>query len=588
MRPSPHEIVIDLSRDSLLSDQAIETLKDRYMVPGETSPQHAFARASAAFADDLAHAQRLYDAASLGWFMFATPLLSNGGTTRGLPISCYLNYVPDSRQGILDHYAENGWLASMGGGVGGYWGDIRSVGERTKHGSRTSGVIPFTKVVDSEMLAFNQGDTRRGSYAAYIDVSHPEIEEWIEMRKASGGDANRKALNLHHGVNLTDEFMEAVENDEDFRLIDPHSKAVREVVSARALFRKLVETRHLTGEPYFFFIDTANKALPIPLKKKGLKVRHSNLCTEITLPVSEDRTAVCCLSSLNVAKWHEWKNSPTFIEDLFRMLDNVLTDFEERAPKELWRAVNSARNERSVGLGALGWHTYLQQEGIAWESDMARGHNLMIFDHVYRKGEEADIKLAEERGAAPDMAPLKRRFSHRGAIAPNASSSIFVGASASVEPINTNAYLHKTLTGSHPVKNRVLEKLLQEIGMDTKEVWSSIIANGGSVAHLDCLSDKEKAVFKTAREIKQIWVIRHAADRQKFICQAQSVNLFYPAEVDAEEIVEDHYMAWKLGLKSLYYLRPTSARKAENTNTKIERRVVDTRSEPETCVACEG
>jgi ribonucleoside-diphosphate reductase alpha chain len=472
--------------------------------------------------------------------------------------------------------------------VGGYWGDIRSVGERTSHGSRTSGVIPFTKVVDSEMLAFNQGDTRRGSYAAYIDVSHPEIEEWIEMRKASGGDANRKALNLHHGVNLTDEFMDAVEFNKPFNLVDPHSKSVRETVSARALFRKLVETRHLTGEPYFFFIDTANKALPLPLKKKGLKVRHSNLCTEITLPVSEDRTAVCCLSSVNVAKWHEWKDDPFFIEDLFRMLDNTLSDFEKRAPKQLWRAVNSARNERSVGLGALGWHTFLQQEGVAWESDLARGLNLMIFNHIHQKGEEADVKLAEERGPAPDMAPLKRRFSHRTAIAPNASSSIFVGASPSVEPTNTNAYLHKTLTGSHPVKNRELEKLLQAKGQDTKEVWSSIIANEGSVQHLDFLSDHEKAVFKTAREIKQIWVIRHAADRQKFICQAQSVNLFYPAEIEAEEIVQDHFMAWKLGLKSLYYLRPTSARKAENTNTKIERRVVDTRSEPETCVACEG
>ncbi|USM11568.1 ribonucleoside-diphosphate reductase subunit alpha [Citromicrobium phage vB_CbaS-RXM] len=590
MPVSPSEIVIDLARDALLSEQAIESLTDRYMIAGETSPQQAFARAAAAFADDAAHAQRLYDYVSLGWFMFATPLLSNGGTQRGLPISCFLNYVPDSREGILAHYEENGWLASMGGGIGGYWGDIRSVGTSTSHGSRTSGIIPFAKVADSQMLAFNQGGTRRGSYAGYIDINHPEIEEWLEIRKASGGDQNRKTLNLHHGVNLTDEFMIAVRDNLQFNLVDPHSGAIRKIVSARALFRKLVETRHQTGEPYFFFIDTANRALPKPLKDRGLRVRHSNLCTEITLPVSEDRTAVCCLSSVNLAKWHEWKNAPLFIEDLMRMLDNTLNDFIERAPEPLRRAVHSALQERSVGLGALGWHSFLQQEMVPWESDLARGLNLMIFEHIERLADAASEKLAEERGAAPDMKPLKKRFAHKTAIAPNASSSVFVGASASIEPINTNAYLHKTLSGSHPVKNRQLEKLLREIGQDTKEVWSSIIAAGGSVQHLDFLTDKQKAVFKTAREIDQSWVVRHAADRQKFIDQAQSVNLFYPAEVEAEEIVSHHFQAWEQGLKSLYYLRATSARKAENTNSKVERRVVTAPVEATTeeCVACEG
>jgi ribonucleoside-diphosphate reductase alpha chain len=591
---SPSEITIDLTRDEALTTQAVETLEDRYMIEGETSPQQAFARASAAFADDKAHGQRLYDYVSNGWFMFATPLLSNGGTSRGLPISCYLNYVPDSREGILAHYEENGWLASLGGGIGGYWGDIRSTGTKTSHGSRTSGVMPFAKVVDSQMLAFNQGGTRRGSYAGYIDISHPEIDEWLEMRKASGGDANRKSLNLHHGVNVTDKFMEAVVADQPFDLIDPHTGNVAETVSARALFRKLIECRHQTGEPYVFFIDHANAALPEPLRKKGLRVRNSNLCTEITLPVSDDRTAVCCLSSVNLDTWHQWKNHPLFIEDLMRMLDNVLDVFIENAPEPLWRAVASAKAERSVGLGALGFHSMLQRDMIAWESDMARGVNLMIFSHIERMADAASEKLALERGPAPDMKPLKKRFAHKTAIAPNASSSIFVGASPSVEPINTNAYLHKTLTGSHPVKNAALERLLVEIGHDTKEVWSSIIAAKGSVQHLDFLTDKQKAVFKTAREIKQFWVVQHATDRQPFIDQAQSINLFYDSTVNAEVVVNDHIKAWKEGLKSLYYLRATSARKAENTNTKVERAVIaapvidDNAPIESDCVACEG
>ncbi len=590
MPVSPSEIVIDLTRDNALGEAAIATLKDRYMVAGEISPQHAFARASAAFADDVAHAQRIYDYVSKGWFFFATPLLSNGGTKRGLPISCFLNYVPDSREGILAHYEENGWLASMGGGIGGYWGDIRSVGESTSHGSRTSGVIPFAKVVDSQMLAFNQGGTRRGSYAGYIDITHPEIEEWLEMRKASGGDQNRKTLNLHHGVNIPDAFMEAVRDDRDIDLVDPHSGETRNSVSARGLFRKVIETRHQTGEPYIFFIDTANRALPEPLQKRGLRVRQSNLCTEITLPTNEDRTAVCCLSSVNLAKWHEWKSDELFLEDLMRMLDNTLQVFIDTAPEPLRRAVYSAMQERSVGLGAFGWHTFLQQEKVPWESDLARGMNLMIFSHIEEQVSIADEKLAEERGAAPDMKPLKKRFAHKTAIAPNASSASLVPhgpVSPSIEPINTNAFLHKTLSGSVPVKSGALEALLTDLGQNTKEVWSSIIAEKGSVQHLDFLSDKQKAVFKTAREINQAWVVRLAADRQQYIDQAQSVNLFYPAEVDADEIVADHFAAWEQGLKSLYYLRATSARKAENTNTKVERRVVQV-ADTDECVACEG
>lgn len=592
MPVSPTEIVIDLARDATLSEQALETLKDRYMIAGETSPQHAYARAAAAFADDVAHGQRLYDYASKGWFMFATPLLSNGGTDRGLPISCYLSDVADSREGILAHYAENGWLSSMGGGIGSSWSALRSVGTVTSKGSRTTGVIPFAKVVDSQMLAFSQGSTRRGSYAGYLDISHPEIEEWIDMRRASGGDENRKALNLHHGVNITNDFMFAVRDDKDFRLVDPHSGETRKEVSARALFRKLIEVRHETGEPYLFFIDTANAALPKPLRDRGLRIKNSNLCTEITLPVTPDRTAVCCLSSVNLAKWHEWKNDPLFIEDLMRMLDNTLTVFIDNAPEVLHRAVLSAKSERSVGLGAFGYHSFLQQEMVPWESDLARGYNLMIFEHIARKADEASEKLAEERGPAPDMQPLKKRFAHKTANAPNASSSIFVAdgpVTPAIEPNNTNAYLHKTLTGSHPIKNRELEKLLRTLGKDTKAVWSSIIEKDGSVQHLDFLTDKQKAVFKTAREIDQAEVVRHAAERQRYIDQAQSVNLFYPSTVEADELVRHHYMAWEMGLKSLYYLRGKSASTGDNTNSKVERRAVSVpQPEADECLACQG
>jgi ribonucleoside-diphosphate reductase alpha chain len=490
---SPNEVAIDLGRDERLTRHAIETLQDRYLVGQETSPQEGFARAAAAFADDVAHGNRIYDYVSRGWMMFATPVLSNGGTDRGLPISCFLNYVPDSRKGILDHYVENGWLASMGGGIGGYWGHLRSKGASTSRGSKTSGKIAFAGVVDRQMLAFNQGGTRRGSYAAYTDISHPEIEEWIGMRKASGGDMNRKTLNLNHAVNITDDFMECVRDDKTWNLVDPHSGKVTATHKARDLFRKLVETRHQTGEPYLIFIDTANRALPQPLKDRGLRIHHSNLCTEIFLPTNEDRTAVCCLSSVNLATYDEWKDDPLFIEDLMRMLDNVLQQFIDTAPPEMWRAVNSAKSERSVGLGAMGWHTFLQDRLIAWESDLARGYNLMIFEDMQAKTEAASLKLGAERGEAPDMEGTGHRFGHRMALAPNASSSIFLHVSPATEPWASNAFVHKTLSGNHPVRNPSLEKLLEAKGMNTKEVWKEIIGNGGSSRHLDCLSDHEKA-----------------------------------------------------------------------------------------------
>ena len=587
MPVNPNEIVIDLGRDARLTRHALETLQDRYLVGDETSPQQAFARASAAFADDAAHGQRIYDYVSRGWFMFATPVLSNGGTDRGLPISCFLNVMPDSRRGIIDHYEETAMLSSVGGGVGAYAGGLRSLGTSTRHGSATSGEIAFTIPMDRWILAFSQGGTRRGSYATYTDISHPEVEEFLGIRKPTGGDANRKALNLHHGVNITNDFMYACRDDADWNLIDPHTKQVRSTVRARDLFRQLAETRHQTGEPYIVFIDTANDALPEPLKRKGLKINHSNLCTEIFLPTSEDRTAVCCLSSVNVAAYDEWKDHPLFIEDLMRMLDNVLQDFIDRAPPELWRAVNSAKSERSVGLGAMGLHTFLQDRDIVWGTDLARAYNTMIFEHIRKGVDAASLKLGAERGEAPDMEGTGERFAHKMAVAPNASSSIFLHISPSIELWAANAFLHKTLTGSHPVRNPSLERLLEKLGRNTKEVWQSILATGGSVQHLDFLTDHQKAVFRTFIETDMRDVVRMAGDRAGFIDQGQSVNLAFASEVDASYLVETHWMAWELGVKSLYYLRSETAHRAENTNQKVERVVVGT-SEPETCLACEG
>ncbi len=588
MPVSPNEIVIDLGRDALLSVHAIETLQDRYMIEGETSPQHAFARAAAAFADDAAHAQRLYDYASKGWFMFATPLLSNGGTTRGLPISCFLNYMDDSREGINEHYKETSWLSSLGGGVGGYIG-VRGP-EGTSKGAASSGGIPFVCVLDRYMLAFSQGKTRRGSYAAYLDISHPEIDEFLQIRKPSGGDANRKALNLHHAVNLTDEFMMACLNDADWNLVSPKTGEVKKTVSARALMRKIVETRHQTGEPFILFSDTANRALPEPLKRKGLKINHSNLCTEIMLPTAPDRTAVCCLSSVNVAAHDEWKDDPLFIEDLMRMLDNCLEDFIRRAPPELWRAVNSAKAERSVGLGAMGLQTFFQDRMIAWDSDLARAYNVMIFESLAKKTTAASLKLGAERGEAPDMEGTGHRFAHRMAVAPNASSSIFVPAgpiSPSIEQFPENIFIHKTLSGSHKVRNPALERLLEAKGKNTDKVWKDILANDGSVQHLSFLSDDEKKVFLTAFETDQRATIQLNNDRTPHVDQGISLNISVPSNVDAEYFLELHFLAWAGGSKSLYYVRSKTLQKAENMNTKVEQMELIA-PEPQECLACEG
>jgi ribonucleoside-diphosphate reductase alpha chain len=580
------KIDIDITKDNLLPRNAVDILKDRYLLPTEDSPQKAFARACIHFADDKAHAERLYKYVSNLWFMFASPLLSNGGTERGLPISCFLNYVPDSREGLAAHYTENIWLSSMGGGIGGYWGHIRSQGQSTSKGNKTTGVIPFMHVVDSQMVAFNQGATRRGSYASYMDISHPEIIEFIEMRKPAGGDINRKNLNLHHAVIVPDKFMWAVEKDEDWTLIDPNSKDKIKTIKARSIWIKILEARISTGEPYIMFIDTVNKALPKELKDKGLKVHHSNLCSEITLPTNEERTAVCCLSSVNLEYFDEWSKDELFIEDLMRMLDNTLTKFIKGAPLTMKKAIVSAKSERSVGLGAMGFHSYLQRNGIALNSPMAMGPNIKIFNHIKKKCDVVNLKLGKERGEAPDLKGTGKRFAHMIAIAPNASSSIICGnTSPSIEPLRANAFTQKTLSGSFLIKNKYLKKLLEEKGKNTKDVWKIIISNRGSVESLDFLNAQEKKIFKTAIEVDQAWLVDLASERQKYICQSQSLNLFFPPDVNVRKINNVHKRAWYKKLKTLYYCRSEAIKRAENISIKIERKV---REDHDDCVMCQA
>ena len=587
---------INYERDNYLSEFGHITLQDRYLIEGEKSPQDAFARAAKAFADDDAHAQRLYDYASKLWFMFSTPILSNGGTARGLPISCFLNYVEDSREGLTDHYTENAFLSSVGGGVGGSWSDIRSVGSKTSNGSESTGVIPFIKVVDAEMLAFSQGVTRRGSYAAYLEISHPEIEEFMDVRKPTGGDVNRKSTNVHHGVVISDAFMEVIEQatkiegfDDSWDLIDPHSGKVTKTTSAKALWVKLIQNRVETGEPYIMFGDTVDEHLPAFQKDLGLKVSHSNLCSEITLATSKDRTAVCCLSSVNLEEYDEWKNDPLFIEDLVRMLDNVISYFVENAPPQLSKAVTSARNERSLGLGAMGFHAYLQRHNIAFESAIAKGRNKKMFSFIKEGAKRATKKLAEERGPCPDGASAGVRNAHLLAVAPNASSSIICGnTSPSIEPYRANAFTQKTKSGSALLKNEYLEHALQDLDQDTSDVWKSIITNGGSVQHLDFLDDYTKEVFKTAVEIDQRWVIEMAGDRQEDICQSQSLNIFFPSNVSKQELHAIHMMAWKRKIKTLYYLRSEAMKRAETVSDEVLRQYIMDSIDDEGCLACEG
>jgi len=615
-------IQIDYDRERDLNTFSLETLKDRYFWEDETHAQEAFARASVFGSTYQGHtdynlAQRLYDYSSKGWFGFSTPILSNGGTTRGLPISCFLNYVPDSRRGLSDHYDENIWLASGGGGLGGYWGDVRSNGVSTSNGSQSTGSIPFMHVVDSQMLAFNQGVTRRGSYAAYMDISHPEVEEFIAMRKTTGGDLNRKCLNLHNGITITDDFLTAVKNDEQWRLIDPKSKQAIKTVSARDLWWQLVHTRAETGEPYIVNLDRCNEALPQPQRDMGLKVRQSNLCSEITLPTSESRTAVCCLSSVNLEYFDEWKDNEQFIDDLVTMLDNIIEHFIDNATdgEHAWhrdsklkefvsyveqskegftKAAYSAYRERAVGLGAMGFHSYLQRNGIPFEGMYASSFNNRAFKAIKDRATMASQRLAGNRGEAPDMAGSGLRNSHLLAIAPNASSSIICGGtSPSIEPTRANVFTHKTLTGSYKVKNKYLEELLEKKCINNEQTWKDIAAAEGSVKTLDKLTEEEKEVFKTAPELDQRWIIEHAYQRQKYICQAQSVNLFFePPPATAPQEIHDEYLEYvnhvhwtgANKLKSMYYLRTTAARNTENVNIKIPR----INLEDGECLSCEG
>lgn len=587
---------LNYNRDKYLSEFGVKTLQDRYMIEGETSPQEAFARAAKAFADDDAHAQRLYDYASQLWFMFSTPILSNGGTTRGLPISCFLNYVDDSRHGITNHYTENAFLSSVGGGIGGCWNGVRSVGSTTSNGSESTGVIPFLKVVDAEMLAFSQGVTRRGSYAAYLDISHPEIEEFLDVRKPTGGDINRKSINLHHGVVVSDKFMKLIENatkedgfDDTWELKDPHSGRVIKTVPAKTLWVKLIQNRVETGEPYIMFENTVQEALPEYQKEKGLQVHHSNLCSEITLATANDRTAVCCLSSVNLEEYDSWCDNDQFIPDLIRMLDNVLEYFIKKAPNELERARYSAYMERSLGLGAMGFHAYLQRHNIAFESVTAKISNMKMFKRIKDEAVKATQLLAVERGECPDGRGYGVRNAHLLAIAPNASSSIICGnTSPSIEPYRANAFVQKTKTGSSLLKNEYLEHALDEMDMNTDEVWQSIVTRNGSVQHLDFLDDYTKDVFKTAVEIDQRWVIDMAADRQQFICQSQSLNVFFPANVSKQELHAIHMMAWKKKVKTLYYLRSEAFKRADNVSDEVLRQKIFESLDENACVACEG
>jgi ribonucleoside-diphosphate reductase alpha chain len=591
-------IEIETKRDKLLSEQSFKLLKDYYCRDDEKSPQHAFARAAVAYCSgNKGLAQRIYDYVSKGWFMYASPVLSNapikGEQVKALPISCFLTYVPDTLDGLIDHSAELRWLSVKGGGVGGHWSDIRAVS------NKAPGPMPFLHTVDADMVAYRQGRTRKGSYAAYMDVDHPDITEFVNMRIPTG-DVNRKNLNLHHAVNITDNFMRAVEQNADWELRDPAGNDVRETVQARRLWEHILETRYRTGEPYLNFIDTANAALPDAQKQKGMKIRGSNLCNEIHLVTSEDRTAVCCLSSVNLEAYDEWKDTP-MVKDLIVFLDNVLQFFIDNAGDEIARARYSAQQERSLGLGAMGMHSYFQKNRIPFDSPQAVAHNNAIFSYIKAKAVEATLEMGKRRGEAPDMEGTGRRNAHMLAIAPNANSSMIVNTSPSIEPWKANAFTSRTRVGSHLNKNSYLEEELEKIGKNTEEVWSMIITNGGSVQHLDFLDDHTKAVFKTAIELDQLSLIRLAADRQKYLCQGQSLNVFFPAGATKKDLHQVHYQAWKQGCKGLYYLRTETSNKAENVSLKVEREKLDDIINPNTinfsngsepqqdeCVACQG
>jgi ribonucleoside-diphosphate reductase alpha chain len=598
MKNTVNSIVVDYSRDSLFDELGIKRLRESYMREEEQSPQERFAYVSKAFGSNDKHAQRLYEYSSKHWLSYSTPILSFGRSKRGLPISCFLPYLDDSAEGLVDTLAEVNWLSMLGGGVGIGIG-IRSADDKSV------GVMPHLRTYDASSLAYRQGRTRRGSYAAYLDISHPDILLFLEMRKPTG-DPNMRTLNLHHGINITDDFMQLIEKcmldpnaDDTWDLKDPHTKEVRDTISARELWQRILEIRMQTGEPYLHFIDTSNRMMPEFQKKLGLSIKQSNLCSEIILPTDKKRTAVCCLSSLNLEYFDEWKDNKQFLRDVAEMLDNVLQYFIDNAPSAISRAIHSARSERSIGIGALGFHAYLQKNNIAFESALAKSANMRIFKHIRKGLDNANIELGSERGEAPDTVGTGRRFSHMVAIAPNASSSIIMGnTSPSIEPFRANAYRQDTLSGSSLNRNKYLDKIIKEkCDGDSKlsynEIWSSIIANDGSVQHLEFLDEWTKDVFKTSMEIDQRWIVEHAADRQSHIDQAQSVNLFFRPDSNVKYLHAVHFMAWKMGLKTLYYCRSEKIGKADKVAKKIEREVIkelDLKAiaEGDTCLACEG
>lgn len=592
------KVEIDTTRDNLFDEHGLKRLRESYMLDSETSPQERFAFVSSMFASNQEHAQRLYDYSSKHWLSYSTPILSFGRTQKGLPISCFLNYMHDSSAGLVDNLSETNWLSMLGGGVGIGFG-IRSADDKS------TGVMPHLRIYDASSLAYRQGRTRRGSYAAYLDINHPDISLFLDMRKPTG-DPNMRAPNLHHGLNISDEFMQLVEKcmldpdcDDSWKLIDPHDGQVREIVSAKALWQQILELRMHTGEPYLHFVDTSNKHLPKHLKDKGLKVRQSNLCSEIVLPTDKDRTAVCCLSSVNLEYYDDWKANEFFLRDIAEMLDNVLQHFIDNAPSAISRAVYSASQERSIGVGALGYHAYLQKNNIPWESSMAVGRNKQIFKHIRSKLDAANLELGKERGEAPDAAGTGMRFSHLMAIAPNASSSIIMGnTSPSIEPYRANAYRQDTLSGSSLNRNRFLDAIIKKEAKNHPdgwydETWSSIIATDGSVQHLEWMDDWTKDVYKTSMEIDQRWLVQHAADRQEYIDQAQSLNLFFRPDVNIKYLHAVHFQAWKQGLKSLYYCRSEKIGKADKVSKRIERQVIEeidikALASEEVCLACEG
>jgi ribonucleoside-diphosphate reductase alpha chain len=597
-----HGIKVDYTRDGLFDELGKLRLNESYMKDGEVSPQERFAFVSKTFGSNQEHAQRLYEYSSKHWLSYSTPILSFGRSKRGMPISCFLNYIEDTAEGLVDNLSETNWLSMLGGGVGIGFG-IRSADDKS------TGVMPHLKMYDASSLAYRQGRTRRGSYAAYLSIDHPDIINFLEMRKPTG-DQNMRCLNMHHGINIPDSFMEIIEKsmldpnfDDSWNLTDPASHEVRETVSAKELWQRILEMRMMTGEPYIHFIDESNRKLPQHLKDLGLKVHQSNLCSEIILPTNEKRTAVCCLSSLNLEYYDEWKQDPLFLRDVAEMLDNVLQYFIDKSPSTIKRAKYSAMRERSIGIGALGWHAYLQKNNLPWESSMAVGRNKQIFKHVRENLDAANKELGSERGEAPDAVGTGNRFSHLMAIAPNASSSILMGnTSPSIEPYRANAYRQDTLSGSHLNKNRYLNAVIENHLADDSgavsteeynDIWSSIIANDGSVQHLTWMDDWTKDVFKTSMEIDQRWIIQHAADRQEYIDQAQSLNVFFRPDSHIKYIHAVHFQAWKQGLKTMYYCRSDKIAKADKVSKRIEREVIKeidlhALTEGNECLACEG